>query len=762
MTLLESSSISNCQKAFVHQTKTDNKQLGGTCNLTKNFPYPIPPIIVHNPDDEINEINKLAMIHQEQGDINAGCTKPPSTNITMIDNPDHNCQANTASNPVIYKQKVDSQCELKSYPNSNASNSKANEFKKKNPSDVNELKQTTLDNKIEHEQSLAKLRETNQNETPNDDILINENPRDCYTSEERNLDSVQYVSQRCYYVNGKIGHVRLNFLIDTGSSISVISEKTFGKICQDTTVLYDTDLKVHTANGSLLKLKGACTLQMQLDHIIFSQEFIVANIAEPGILGMSFLDQVEADIKIKKKTLKTNKGKIKLHKQGQEVCCRIKMCENVTIPPQSESYVKAYTPNICSTHLNIVEPTNKHIQRGLFVGKTLVDTSQSQMTISVLNVSTKSVRLKENTSLGTIQPIEMVSICDNKAEEVKIYSEQVELPDHLKTLLENTSPDLTKIEKQKLSDLLLEFQDVFMTPGGKLQQTHLAEHFIDTGDTKPFKMPCRRIPMFKKPIVEAEIKKMLDQEVIEPSNSEWNSPICLVAKKSGEWRFCVDLRQLNSVTKLDTFPLPNISETLDRLSNSRYFSTLDMVSGYWQISLNPHDQCKTSFAIPGIGTYMFKVMCFGLKNAPGSFSRLMEAVLRHLQFDKCLVYLDDIIVLGENFDTALQNLRLVFLRLRQASLQLKPSKCKLFQKEVVFLGHKVSGNGITCDPEKIKCIQEWPRPQDKKEVRSFLGLVGYYRKMVPAFSEVAIPLTKLTKKNTDYHWDQNRKRHFSI
>ena len=318
MTLLESSSISNCQKAFVHQTKTDNKQLGGTCNLTKNFPYPIPPIIVHNPDDEINEINKLAMIHQEQGDINAGYTKPPSTNITTIDNPDHNCQANTASNPVIYKQKVDSQCELKSYPNSNASNSKANEFKKKNQSDVNELKQTTLDNKIEHEQSLAKLRETNQNETPNDDILMNENPRECYTSEERNLDSVQYVSQRCYYVNGKIGHVRLNFLIDTGSSISVISEKTFGKICQDSTVLYDTDRKVHTANGSLLKLKGACTLQMQLDHIIFSQEFIVANIAEPGILGMSFLDQVEADINFTKKTLKTNKGKITLNRDGHQ------------------------------------------------------------------------------------------------------------------------------------------------------------------------------------------------------------------------------------------------------------------------------------------------------------------------------------------------------------------------------------------------------------------------------------------------------------
>lgn len=199
-----------------------------------------------------------------------------------------------------------------------------------------------------------------------------------------------------------------------------------------------------------------------------------------------------------------------------------------------------------------------------------------------------------------------------------------------------------------------------MTPGGRLGRTDLAKHFIHTGNTQPFIMPCCRIPLFKRPIVEAEIKNMLDQDVIEPSTSPWNSPICLVAKKSGDWRFCVDLRALNSVTKLDTYPLPRIDDTLDRLSNSRYFSILDMASGYWQLSLNPNDREKTSFAVPGIGTYMFKVMCFGLKNAPSSFSRLMEVVLRQIQYDKCLVYLDDIIVLGENFEAALEILRAVF------------------------------------------------------------------------------------------------------
>ena len=253
---------------------------------------------------------------------------------------------------------------------------------------------------------------------------------------------------------------------------------------------------------------------------------------------------------------------------------------------------------------------------------------------------------------------------------------------------------------------------------------------------------------------------MLDQDVIEPSTSPWNSPICLVAKKSGDWRFCVDLRALNSVTKLDTYPLPRIDDTLDRLSNSRYFSTLDMASGYWQLSLNPNDREKTSFAVPGIGTYMFKVMCFGLKNAPSSFSRLMEVILRQLQYDKCLVYLDDIIVLGENFEAALENLRAVFLRLRQAHLQLKVSKCKLFQREVVFLGHLVSENGITCDPDKTSQIKAGPRPENKTEVKSFFGLVGYYRKMVPAFAQIAIPLTRLTRKKAVFEWGSEHENAF--
>lgn len=151
-----------------------------------------------------------------------------------------------------------------------------------------------------------------------------------------------------------MGQVRGKFLIDTGSTICVISEKLFDRLYDETISLRPTDRKVQTADGSFLKLKGICTLRIQLDHIIFDQDFIVANIEESlGILGINFLDQYDADVKIRKKTLKTNRGKIKLHKQGNEVCCRIQLCENLTIPPQSEAFVKTFTTQSCSSHLHI-------------------------------------------------------------------------------------------------------------------------------------------------------------------------------------------------------------------------------------------------------------------------------------------------------------------------------------------------------------------------------------------------------------------------
>ena len=291
-----------------------------------------------------------------------------------------------------------------------------------------------------------------------------------------------------------------------------------------------------------------------------------------------------------------------------------------------------------------------------------------------------------------------------------------------------------------------------MTSDGNLGQTDLVEHEIETGDHRPIKIPPRRLPIFKRDQVDQELDKMLSQGIVEHSDIPWSAPICLVKKKDGSCRFCIDFRKLNAITVQDAYPLPRIDYTLESLSGSGsiWFSTLDLASGYWQIKLSERSKKKTAFVTPHRGLYHFNVMPFGLTNAPATFERLMEKVLFCLTPEKCLCYLDDVVVLGKN--NAIENLKLVFQRLREANLKLKPKKCFLLQHKVTFLGHVVSEEGITCDPSKIECVKHWPTPSNKCEVRSILGLIGYYRKFIPNFSARASPLTKLTRKKVTFQW----------
>ena len=218
--------------------------------------------------------------------------------------------------------------------------------------------------------------------------------------------------------------------------------------------------------------------------------------------------------------------------------------------------------------------------------------------------------------------------------------------------------------------------------------------------------------------VKAEVE-MLQHGVIRESSSPWSSPIVMIKKKDGSWRFCVDFRKVNSMTQRDAYPLPRIDETLEALAGSQFFTTLDLASGYWQVEMEEADRAKTAFSTRE-GHFEFNVMPFGLTNAPATFQRLMECVLAGLTYEQCLIYLDDIVVFSVTFDQHLERLRAVFQHLDNAGLKLKPNKCHFAKGEIRYLGHVVSRQGIQADPEKTSAMTSFPVPSDIKELRQFL------------------------------------------
>ncbi|XP_063333353.1 uncharacterized protein LOC134629763 [Pelmatolapia mariae] len=320
---------------------------------------------------------------------------------------------------------------------------------------------------------------------------------------------------------------------------------------------------------------------------------------------------------------------------------------------------------------------------------------------------------------------------------------------------------LTPQQQESLWQVLKEFRDIFVLKESDVGLTHLVEHVIETGDPQPIKVRPRRLPLAHQEAADRELCEMMKAGIIEPSDSPWASAVVMVPKKnSPRMRFCVDYRPLNKVTKKDSYPLPRIDESLDLVDGSSWFSTLDLRSGYWQVPLSPDSRPKTAFCT-NRGLWQFKVLSFGLCNAPATFERLMDSVLAGVPRQRCLVYLDDLLVHGSSFDAALDALRQVLGRVAAAGLKLHPDKCHFMRREVEFLGHKLGHEGISTLEEKIHTITEWPTPADQKQLKSFLGLASYYRRFVKGFSSIAAPLFRLLQKDCDFIRTQDCQQAFN-
>ena len=444
------------------------------------------------------------------------------------------------------------------------------------------------------------------------------------------------------------------------------------------------------------------------------------------------------------------------------------MCNSVCLPGRTEAVIGAQIPKSFADQLGMVTPVQKDsISPHVLVAYSVSQAEGRNVFLRIMNTSNCDIQLQAGQQIGEYCPLIDTLLPNLHEPSTANHTGSNNGPsvactnfsqNQIKVELEAAlSPSLKQDDRQILLQTLLKYSDVFHD---SLGHTDVITHKIDTGDATPIQQYPRRLPYAYREEVKRQIHEMLEQGVIQESISPWASPIVLVKKKDGKFRFCVDYRKLNKVTKKDAHPLPRIDDLLDSLQGSNIFSTLDLRSGYWQVSMSPEDCEKTAFSTPD-GLWEFLRMPFGVSNGCATFHRGIQIVLSGLKYDTCLCYFDDIIIPSTSITQHCERLQLVLDRFRKHNLRVKASKCCFGAHEVTYLGHVVSAKGVQTDPGKIKAVAALDPPKTVEQVRSFLGLAGYYRNFIPRFAMVSAPLVALTKKGTKFTWLDQHERGIS-
>ena len=552
------------------------------------------------------------------------------------------------------------------------------------------------------------------------------------------------VTSNAIYIRGTIGGRSQTCLIDTGSEVSLVP---FSAV-EGVPLLPSTRILL-AANSTQIRVLGELDIPITFWRgFSVSTRFLVSDQIFEPMLGMDWLRQHRCRLGFGTGALFVGRRRIPLVKgNGSLWCRRVVVAEDVVVAPRSQCDVPCVMQyrNLSTTAEAWITEAGE-VQPGVHLARVVLEDSANSACVRVVNLNEQPATLSGKQLLGGLHPVQ---IGDERR--VTQCARANMVAPMIETLMKDVSDDVPESVKGRLKELLLEFNDVFSTSDQDLGRTSVCEHRIDTGESRPVRQPLRRQPLPYRAAIDEHLGQMLAAGVVEPAVSEWAANVVLAKKKDGSLRFCIDYRQLNDRTRKDSYPLPRIDECLDALTGAGWFSTLDLRSGYHQVKLSPGDADKTAF-VTRRGIFRWKVMPFGLCNAPATFQRLMDIVLSGLNFEACLVYLDDVIIFSSNTEQHLERMRQVFQRMREANLKLKPSKCNLLRRTVSFLGHVVTTDGIAVDPSKVQEVATWPTPQKLRDVRAFLGLCAYYRKFIRGFSLVATPLFALTRKNHTFVW----------
>ena len=567
-------------------------------------------------------------------------------------------------------------------------------------------------------------------------------------------------------VTVKVNGIPASALLDTGSTVSTVSESFHRQYLADQTIqALNHILHIECADGQDLPYLGFITVDLELPGTSSSDRLqpclllVVPdssyNRSVPLLLGTNVLNAAMDDVRQRFGPRFLQDANLfspwfmtfrclllrekELHKRNNRLAL-IKCAEGKTvrIPPNRDVVLQGYMDHELPYHpvCGLLQPTQKAaIPTDLDIAPSLVSyqfRDNRLVPVHISNVTTRTITVSPNAILCELQPVSVADI------------DMPDVDDH-DVLYDVTLPTdtLDKEQLEKGKQLLSRFRDVFSTSDTDIGHTDAVRHRIDLTDDTPFKQRHRRIPpaMFEE--VRNHLQQLLTAGIIRRSHSPWSSNVVICRKKDGKLRMCIDYRQLNSRTVKDSYALPRSEEILDALGGNTYFTVLDQKSGYHQLELEESHKQRTAFTVGPLGFYEFNRLPFGLVNSPATYQRLMEEILGDLHLDICFIYLDDLIIFSDTFEEHLERLEKVLKRLRESGLKLSPKKCAFFQQKGKYIGHIVSKDGIQPDPAKIEKVTNWPRPTTPEDVRKFLGFVGYYRKFIKDFSSIARPLTDL-------------------
>ena len=561
--------------------------------------------------------------------------------------------------------------------------------------------------------------------------------------------------------------IELNALLDTGSTHSFINinvlpyniRSEIKNFMQNPSNKANENgikirqIKVQTVSSEVMSICSEMVLNFSIGCWKGMHEFIITDAVqnEEVLLGIDFIKNHKISI------IGQDQIEVTMGEENVDLTCRVK--ERVVLPPYSERVLNMKFDKSIKINRVMLFESYDHSTQGVVFAKGIVN-ELDECKVVALNYQNKPVTFLEGQKVG------LLTSCELMDEEPC----QIDSKVNFNNLIEDTSDLMSTIqigdklkeeEKAKIKLLLSNYNRLFSRSSTDVGQTSAIRHKIDVGMHKPIKSAPYRVPHVLRGEIEKHVNKMLEANIIEYSDGPWSSPVILVKKKNGEYRFCIDFRRLNDVTVKDAYPIPRAEDTFDALSGAKYFSIIDLASGFWQIKVNPEDRDKTAFCVSN-GLFQFRVMPYGLTNAPATFQRLMDLVLRGLSWKQCIVYLDDVIVFSSTFEDHLERLNNVFQKFIEFNLKLQPSKCKFGYDRVNYLGHEISNNGIQPTNENIQAILAVQPPNSKTLMRRFLGMISYYRKFIPSLSRIASPLYRLTMKKSSYNWTDECQKSFDL